>query len=199
MKKRGRRPADPESIRAAAFDLFVEKGFSATTIHDIAVRAGVSSRTVYRHFESKADIAVAETAANLARLGARVRSLPADIPLGPAIEELALTFARYLQDDSYFAIHRPQYAGDPTFNRRRIELVHAEGPVDLAKEFAAREGATEPRPEHLLAARILITILDQAVARWIDNPQRSLTEEVRTLLNVLKALFEEWQPALQSD
>jgi AcrR family transcriptional regulator len=43
-------------IRAAATALFVEQGYVATTMHDIARAAGVGERTVYAAFPSKADL-----------------------------------------------------------------------------------------------------------------------------------------------
>lgn len=46
-------------IRQAARELYASKGFSATTISEIADRAGVSPATVYAAFESKAGLVVA--------------------------------------------------------------------------------------------------------------------------------------------
>ena len=43
-------------IRAAASALFVEQGYVATTIRDIASAAGVGERTVYAAFPGKADL-----------------------------------------------------------------------------------------------------------------------------------------------
>lgn len=50
---RRRKEARPGEIAAAALELFVEKGFAATRIDDIAARAGVSKGTVYLYFDSK--------------------------------------------------------------------------------------------------------------------------------------------------
>lgn len=40
-------------LMAAALDLFVEKGFAATRLEDVAARAGVSKGTLYLYFDSK--------------------------------------------------------------------------------------------------------------------------------------------------
>lgn len=48
-----RKEARPAEISAAALELFVEKGFSATRLDDVALRAGVSKGTVYLYFENK--------------------------------------------------------------------------------------------------------------------------------------------------
>jgi AcrR family transcriptional regulator len=46
-----RRP--PAELAAAALALFVEKGFAATRLDDVAARAGVSKGTLYLYFDSK--------------------------------------------------------------------------------------------------------------------------------------------------
>ncbi|GAB2896963.1 TetR/AcrR family transcriptional regulator [Uliginosibacterium flavum] len=48
-----RKDARPAELLAAALDVFVEKGFAATRMEDIARRAGVSKGTVFLYFESK--------------------------------------------------------------------------------------------------------------------------------------------------
>jgi AcrR family transcriptional regulator len=45
--------ATREQIRRAATELFVERGYVATTMHDVANRAGVGERTLYDAFPTK--------------------------------------------------------------------------------------------------------------------------------------------------
>ncbi|MFY9326538.1 MAG: TetR/AcrR family transcriptional regulator [Georgfuchsia sp.] len=51
-----RKEARPSELLAAALDLFVEKGFAATRLDDVAARAGVSKGTLYLYFDSKASL-----------------------------------------------------------------------------------------------------------------------------------------------
>ena len=44
------------AIRAAALTLTRERGYAAMTVDDVAALAGVSRRTVFNHFSSKADL-----------------------------------------------------------------------------------------------------------------------------------------------
>lgn len=78
--RRRRKEARPSELTAAALELFVEKGFAATRLEDIAARAGVSKGTLYLYFDSKEALfkaviqegilpAVAEGEAILARHG----------------------------------------------------------------------------------------------------------------------------------
>jgi len=48
-----RKNARPEEIVAAALDVFVERGFAATKLEDVARRAGVTKGTIYLYFENK--------------------------------------------------------------------------------------------------------------------------------------------------
>src|SRR6187549_559455 len=48
-----RKEARPAEIVAAALDVFVERGFAATKLEEVARRAGVTKGTVYLYFESK--------------------------------------------------------------------------------------------------------------------------------------------------
>jgi AcrR family transcriptional regulator len=51
-----RKGARPSELTAAALELFVEKGFAATRLEDVATRAGVSKGTLYLYFDSKEDL-----------------------------------------------------------------------------------------------------------------------------------------------
>lgn len=42
-----------DEILAAALDLFVERGFDATSVPAVATAAGIAAGTIYRHFDSK--------------------------------------------------------------------------------------------------------------------------------------------------
>lgn len=48
-----RSEARPGEIAKAAFEMFLEKGFNATRIDDVAAKAGVSKGTIYLYFENK--------------------------------------------------------------------------------------------------------------------------------------------------
>ena len=52
-QRQRRKEARPAELSAAALALFVEKGFAATRLEEIAARAGVSKGTLYLYFDSK--------------------------------------------------------------------------------------------------------------------------------------------------
>jgi len=51
-----RKEARPQELLAAALNLFVERGFAATRLDDVAKAAGVSKGTLYLYFSSKEDL-----------------------------------------------------------------------------------------------------------------------------------------------
>ena len=51
-----RKDARPGELSSAALELFVERGFAATRLDDVAKRAGVSKGTLYLYFDSKDDL-----------------------------------------------------------------------------------------------------------------------------------------------
>jgi AcrR family transcriptional regulator len=77
-----RKDARPGELLAAALELFVERGFAATRLEDIAARAGVSKATLYLYYESKEDLFKAVVRAGIlpaiAHAETRVKDSPGD-------------------------------------------------------------------------------------------------------------------------
>ena len=55
-KRERRKEARPGELLDAALDLFVEKGFAATRVEEVAARAGVSKGTLFLYFPSKDEL-----------------------------------------------------------------------------------------------------------------------------------------------
>jgi AcrR family transcriptional regulator len=55
-KRERRKESRPGELLAAALDLFVEKGFTATRVEEVAQRAGVSKGTLFLYFSSKEEL-----------------------------------------------------------------------------------------------------------------------------------------------
>ncbi|MCX4853591.1 TetR/AcrR family transcriptional regulator [Streptomyces canus] len=71
-------PGARERLVVAAVDLFTEQGYDATTVAQIAERAGVTKSTFFRHFPDKRELLVAgqETLSRLLSEG--IADAPAD-------------------------------------------------------------------------------------------------------------------------
>ena len=55
-RRERRKEARPGELIDAALDLFVEKGFAATRVEEVAARAGVSKGTLFLYFQSKDEL-----------------------------------------------------------------------------------------------------------------------------------------------
>jgi AcrR family transcriptional regulator len=85
-KTRGRpRATDAESIGSAAFELFLERGFTDTTMADIAAAAGISSPTLFRYFSSKSAILWSHYAENVASFERFLQRYGAEVPVVDAV------------------------------------------------------------------------------------------------------------------
>lgn len=182
----------PEGARRrladAALDLFVERGFSATTVDDVAAAAGVTQRTFFRHFGDKEEVLFAEDDELLAVLlsgvaGGRGEDVGAD--LRTALGGLA-TFLE---------------PGREHLRRRAAVIATDVGLTgrDLAKQ--ARWTATVaaglrekgyPPPRADLMAEVGAAVFRRAMADWLavdDGP--GLPHRVDAALAELAAAFED--------
>jgi AcrR family transcriptional regulator len=71
-RRAGARPSRERAILDAALDLFVERGYEATSVPEVAKRAGVAAGTIYLYFESKEVLVNALLARIKGDLGKRV-------------------------------------------------------------------------------------------------------------------------------
>ena len=65
-KRERRKDARPGELMDAALSLFVEKGFAATRVEEVAQRAGVSKGTLFLYFPSKVELFKAVVRENIA-------------------------------------------------------------------------------------------------------------------------------------
>ena len=84
-----RKEARPEEITAAALQLFIERGFAATRLEDIAARAGISKGTLYLYFANKEDLFKAVVREGLVSPIAEMKGLVAQYP-GSSFDLLSL-------------------------------------------------------------------------------------------------------------
>jgi AcrR family transcriptional regulator len=74
-----RRIRTRRSIQEHAMRLFLEQGYDATTVSEVAAAAEVSAMTVYRHFPTKDDLVLTDEYDPL--IAQRIRARPPDEPL----------------------------------------------------------------------------------------------------------------------
>jgi AcrR family transcriptional regulator len=75
-----RKDARPNELIEAALDLFVQHGYAATRLDDVAARAGVSKGTLYLYFGSKEELFKAVVRSNVVPLIAQAEQLMENFP-----------------------------------------------------------------------------------------------------------------------
>src|SRR5690242_12342830 len=91
-RRERKKAATRKAISDAATELFVERGFDAVSIREIAEKADVSPTTVLAHFPQKEALVFDEDEQQRAELVAVVTDRPAGVPLTRAFHD-------YLRDD----------------------------------------------------------------------------------------------------
>ncbi len=83
-----------KEILEAACEVFAEKGFRRSTIHDVAARSEFSVASIYRHFESKEDIyhSLIEDVLQMYNTTLRRKTQDAPTPLHKLVKAISLTF-----------------------------------------------------------------------------------------------------------
>ncbi len=98
--RRGRpRGTSRRQLELIALRLFTDQGFDDTPIEQIAAEAGVSRRTFFRYFRSKADVLWGEFDAEVAAIAAALAAVPATVPMMEAIRQAVVTANHYRAED----------------------------------------------------------------------------------------------------
>jgi AcrR family transcriptional regulator len=165
-----------ERLTRAAMALFLERGFEATTLDDIAAAADISRRSFFHYFASKEDVVFAWQEDSTAALIAAVAARPADESMLTAAENAITAMVRQLEPGEAVAMARlkrdnpalqardqvkyekleralaealGKRAGHKTEKlRARLVAMIATGAMRIGGELWAAEGARE-KPEAL--------------------------------------------------
>lgn len=153
-------------LEKAALELYDERGFDATTVAEIAARAGLTERTFFRHFADKREVLFGGSAA----LGEHLAQGTLDAParLGP-VEAIAHSLTEMAE--GVFVGERLPLA------RRRAAIIAAHPDlrerelVKMASYSAALAKAVRqrgvPEPLAALAAEAGIAIFKVSFERWL--------------------------------
>jgi AcrR family transcriptional regulator len=157
-------------IAEAAGQLFLERGYAATTVQDIAREADVSPRTFFRYFPCKEDVITAIASASMddviehlaghdasESLVSVLRATFAAV-LGPAIDDpdAGRAFQRLLRDTPAL---RGRWLEEQRRNRDRLA-------EELRPWFDDSSSAVA---RHLAAGAALLAI-DEVMTFWADDP-----------------------------
>ena len=179
-----------ELIEQAAIRLFAERGFAATTVDDVAKAAGLTKPMLYRHFESKQELAVA--------LMIRARADLIEAPLARFQPGMAEPQAQVpAMVDAWFEhIERHPHAarllftpitGDPEVERVQTELhaLQTATQVALLRELAPDLDEVETQA----LATVMRASLAAIALWWLERPTVPREVPVRALMRSFKGIF----------
>src|SRR5437016_10835727 len=98
LRWRRRKDARPAEILTAALACFAERGFAATRLDDVALRAGVTKGTLYLYFQNKEELFKAVVRQELLPNIARAEAIVGDAtePAAFLLERLIKSFAEVI-------------------------------------------------------------------------------------------------------
>ncbi|HTU81754.1 MAG TPA: TetR family transcriptional regulator [Candidatus Acidoferrales bacterium] len=173
-------------LRAAALELFDERGFDGTTVAEIADRAGLTERTFFRHFADKREVLFAGAEA---LEGEMVRTIEEAPPSMPAMKAVALglrAIAEQIPNDREYVRRRSAIiAANPELQERERNKLAA---LADAAAAALRKRGVEKSVAYL-ASETGIAVFRAAFARWLaENDDRTLTGFISQSLEELRAV-----------
>ncbi|GGV36536.1 TetR family transcriptional regulator [Actinomadura cremea] len=152
--------------------LFLERGFDATTVAEVAAAADVSAMTVFRHFPTKESLVLEDDYDPV--IADRVRSRPADEPVLRRIAASILDGLGEVPPDPRLLLARTRLIlRTPALRARLWENNHATQQIIVA----ALPGHD---PFHVqVAADACLAAATAAMVRWADDEGRT---DLRSLM-----------------
>jgi AcrR family transcriptional regulator len=173
-------------LAKAAFELFEDPGFEATTVADIAERAGLTKRTFFRYFGDKREVLFAGSPELVSNFVEAVENAPAaDAPLD-AIAAGLDAMGTFFAAGGEFP-RRRQAIIDAHPELRERELIKLAGYAESGAAALRKRGVDEPGAR--LAAQAGMAVLQSAFGQWTEGPEgQDIHQLLRESLAELKAV-----------
>jgi mycofactocin system transcriptional regulator len=188
----GRPPGtSARQLELIAMDLFSEQGFDETTVEQIAARAGVSTRTFFRYFESKSSVLWHEFDREVDTLRTAFAAVADDLPLMDAIRQVVVGVNRYRAEDVPELRRRMQLIGSvPALHASAAP--HYDAWERAVSDFAAsRLGEPADALHPLAIGRTTLAACRAAFDHWVALGKGELTVYLDASLRALAAGFDE--------
>ncbi|WP_165191530.1 TetR/AcrR family transcriptional regulator [Caulobacter soli] len=127
------------AILEAGKSVFLERGYDAASMAEVAVRAGGSKQTLYHYFGSKEALFVAVMLEKgAAQVGPLFDSFHQNQDLRAALADFAIKFLRFIAQDEILGFRRVIYAEGPRSDLGKLFFENGRKPglSRLAEDFA---------------------------------------------------------------
>jgi AcrR family transcriptional regulator len=155
-------------LEQAAVELFAEQGFAATTVPQIAERAGLTTRTFFRHFADKRDALFLREREFPDVVRSALEALPTGLS-GAALMERGLDEAASRLEVWREAIAARRMIIRSEAQLRERELMKSAQLAGAAEEALVERGFDEGDARRLGAFAALI--FDLSFDDWLDGPE----------------------------
>jgi TetR/AcrR family transcriptional regulator, regulator of mycofactocin system len=189
--RRGRPPGtSARELELASLRLFSENGFEDTTVERIAAAAGVSKRTFFRYFDSKADVLWHAFDGEVRALRSAFAAVPGHIPVMDAIRQVVVGVNQYRAEDVPELRTRMNLIGSvPALQASAAH--HYDAWERAVTEFAAeRLGQPAGSLYPLAIGRATLAVCRSAYDRWAERADADLTVYLDLALRALGAGFD---------
>jgi len=132
-----------ERITEAGIRLFLDRGYEATTLDDIAAAAAISRRSFFHYFKSKDDILISLQSGMGTTIAEAIRNAPQDKRPIDAVRDAVLDICAAVRPDDMLVIDRLMRSSETVQARKQASYVEQERTL-LA---ALRERWPEPERE----------------------------------------------------
>jgi AcrR family transcriptional regulator len=184
-----KRRATRRRLAETGLKLFLQQGYEATTLDQIAEAAGVSRRTVFHYFDQKEDILLAwkagfADAMRMAILAQRPGKRPLDLTL-----DAFLQLASQFEADDHIRIERLLASTERLDASKHAKYAEQEQAVFEA--LTELSPAPERRERLRLVAMVAVGALRVAFERWLERGGvEPLADHLRRAFGELRAEIE---------
>ncbi|MFE0366115.1 TetR/AcrR family transcriptional regulator [Streptomyces tendae] len=171
-RRERKKAATRQKIADTALRLFLERGYDAVGIRDVAAEADVAVTTLFSHFASKEALVFEQDGDFEHRLTRAVTDRAPNEPLVPALRREVLALVRHCTADSAAPIWR-MIDASPTLRKydETVRLRHAEA---LAAAIAADPALTRSETVARTLARFVIDAY--SLSRESPDPEAAVDE-----------------------
>jgi AcrR family transcriptional regulator len=169
-------------------DLFLARGFEATTLDDIAAAADISRRSFFHYFASKEDVVLAWQDGSTDAMIAAIAARPAEEPMLTAAENAILAMARELKPDAAMAMARLKRKTPALQAREQVKYEKMERA--MAAALGKRASDRSQQIEARLVAMITTGAIRIASEGWLaeeanENPEALVERTFKDMRAIL--------------